>query len=76
MSTKEKLVNYINGIDDETILSELLEFIEIESSIKNLHSVRPEEREAIEEGLRDLDSGKFYTQEESDELTKKWFKGK
>ena len=71
-SIKEKIIERVNGINDPKLLEELLQAIELEHEIENLHTLTEEEKRAIDEGIDDADSGKLYSNAEASQLIKKW----
>lgn len=71
-SIKEKIIERVNGINDPKLLEELLQAIELEHEIENLHTLTEEEKKAIDEGIDDADSGKLYSNAEASLLIKKW----
>jgi hypothetical protein len=76
MSTKEKLIEHINHIENEALLIELLNIIELETNNKAIYQLSAEETLAIEQGVSDIEQGRYYTQEEADKLIKQWFNEK
>lgn len=76
MRTKEKLIEKILHIDDETILEEITQMVEMELYlVGDTVRLTPDQKAFIEEGLKDKKEGKFISHEESKEQTKEWLKG-
>lgn len=69
---KEKIIERVNDINDPKLLEELLQAIELEHEIENVHTLTDEEKNAIDEGIDDADSGKLYSNSEASHLIKKW----
>jgi hypothetical protein len=73
MRTKEKIIEKIQKIEDESILEDLLEVIdlELESGIVQLNN---EQKSAIDEGLKDIEEGRSYSNEEARNMIDEWMK--
>jgi predicted AAA+ superfamily ATPase len=76
MGTKEKIIAKINEIEDEQLLKEILSLINIESELGETYELTEEQKSAVNEGLNDFNNGRFYSQNEADELIKKWLENK
>lgn len=74
MKTKEKIISKVNSINDEQLLEEILDLLNIESDLEEIYRVSETQKVAIEEGFLDIKEGRVYSQEDADELTKKWLK--
>ena len=75
MSTKELLLEKIKVIEDEAILEELLEIIELELEL-NKEPIRlsSEQKTAIDEGLKDIEDGKSFSNEDARKMIDEWLR--
>ncbi len=75
MNTKEKLINKITHIDDESILEEIMEIVELElEMIGDEIQLTNEQKSFIDQGLKDIESGNILTNDETKKMTKEWLK--
>lgn len=75
MRTKEKLIEKILHIDDESILEEIMQMVELELDlVGDTVKLTPEQKAFIEEGLKDKKEENFISHEESKRRTKEWLK--
>jgi predicted transcriptional regulator len=73
MSTTElrnKIIDKLESVDDQ-LLKEILSIIEFESET-GIYKVNQAEREAIEQGLSQIENGDFITNEEVEKETNSW----
>jgi len=71
MSVKENIIDRINKIDDTSVLNEILHLVQSKSEKQAIYHFSYAEKQAVTEGLADLDAGKFYTNEEANKLVSK-----
>lgn len=77
MKTKEKIIEKIQKIDNETILEDLLEMIELELDlVGDFVKLNEEQKSAIDEGLKDIEEGKTFSNEEARKMIDEWMKKK
>jgi len=77
MNTKEKLINKISHIDDETILEEIMEIVELELEMTgDKNHLTNEQKSFIDQGLNDLENGNVLTDEQAKKMTSEWLKKK
>ena len=75
MNTKEKLINKISHINDESILEEIMEIVELElEMIGDEIQLTNKHKSFIDQGLKDIESGKIITNKEANKMTKEWLK--
>ncbi|CAN5536580.1 hypothetical protein BH23BAC1_BH23BAC1_25950 [soil metagenome] len=75
MRTKEKLIEKIKKIEDESILEDLLEVIDLELELEgNIIQLNNEQKMAIEEGLKDIEKGRSFSNEEARNMIDEWMK--
>jgi predicted transcriptional regulator len=75
MSTKELLLEKIKVIEDEAILEELLEMIELELDLnKEPIKLSSEQKTAIDEGLKDIEDGKSFSNEDARKMIDEWLR--
>lgn len=71
---KEMLIEKINSTDDEELLQEMALLFDFEKGIDDDYEMCPEEIEAINEGIAQLDNGQWITNEESNKRADEWLK--
>ena len=75
MEKKEKLIGKIRQLDDETVLDGILEMVELELHlIGEPVTLTDDQKDFIDEGLRDIEEGKLISNEEVKLRSKEWFK--
>ena len=62
---KEKLMEKINGIDDEALLHEIADFIDFDVESDSIYVLSPEEVEAIKDGIDQIERGMAISNEEA-----------
>jgi len=62
---KEKLMEKINGIDDEALLHEIADFIDFDVESDGIYVLSPEEVEAIKDGIDQIEKGMAISNEEA-----------
>lgn len=72
MNTKERIIAKVNDIDDPQLLEALLKAVELEYDIEHLDQLTTDEKEAIDEGIEDAESGKLISNSEASQLVKEW----
>ena len=68
---KENLINSIRGTDNQFILEDLQRLLDFELD-NEIYITNEAQRAAIEEGLRDIENGRVFTNEQVNEQTNKW----
>ena len=77
MKTKEKIIEKIQKIEDESILEGLLEIIDLELDfVGDAVPLNDEQKSAIDEGLKDIEEGRYFSNEEARKLIDEWMKKK
>jgi len=71
---KNQIINKLNYINDESILSDIIRLIQIESEMKAVYQLSNDEKEAIELAFEDIDAGKTYSSSSANQLLKEWLK--
>jgi len=71
---KEKLIEQIRVTDNEEILDHIADIFEFEYNTDGVHVMSPGEIEAVKEGLAQLDSGQWITNEEANKRADEWLK--
>ncbi len=75
MRIKEKLIEKIKKIEDESILEDLLEVIDLELELEgDIIQLNNEQKTAIEEGLKDIEEGRSFSNEEARNMIDEWMK--
>lgn len=77
MRTKERIIEKIRNIDDQSILEDLLEIIDLELNLAgDMVQLNDEQKLAIDEGLRDIKEGRSFSNEEARKMIDEWMKKK
>ena len=77
MSTKEKLIEKILHIDNESVLEDIMEMVDLELDlVGDIVTLTDEHKDFIDEGLKDMQSGNLLSNEEAQKQTKEWLKNK
>lgn len=75
MKTKDRLIERIRNIQDETILEELLEMVEVELNLSDeIVELSSEQKAAIDQGLKDLEECRTYSNNEAQKIIDEWMK--
>lgn len=74
MNIKDKIKQRVNDINDPKLLDELLKAVDLEYEIQNLEELTSIEKKAIDEGIKDADNGKLYSNSDASQLVKEWLK--
>lgn len=70
MSIKKRIIARVKEINDPKLLDELLQAIELEHEIDHFLQLTSDEKEAIDEGIEDAESGNLYSNSEASQLVK------
>ena len=76
MKVKQKIIERINSIEDETILNVIYSLISIERDFEKIYKFSPTEFQEVNEAINDADNGRYYTQKESEKLIAEWLQEK
>lgn len=71
---RKRIIEKLSSIEDEIILKEIYDIIKIESEIDSVYKLTPEEKSAIDAGLKDIRDGKIVSSEKANALIKEWLK--
>jgi hypothetical protein len=71
---KEQIIFNLNKIEDDSLLSDVLNLIKMGEGIKPIYKVSTAEKLHIDEALQDVEDGKTYSASEAKEIMKKWLK--
>lgn len=75
MSTKELLLEKLKMIHNESILEELLAIVDIELNIKTEPiQLSSEHLSAIDKGLKNIEEGKIFSNDEARKMIEEWLK--
>ena len=69
---KEKLIAKINNTHDEELLDQISRMIDLETRIDEIYEMSSEEIDAINEGIAQIDSGQWITNEEANKHADEW----
>ena len=76
MTLKQKIIEQVNSIEDETILNEIYSLISVEKDFEKMYKFSPSEMRQVNEGIEDADNGRYYNQKDSQKLISKWLQEK
>lgn len=77
MRTKERLIEKILHIDNEAVLEDIMEMVNLELDlVGDPVKLTDEQKDFIDEGLKDRQSGNLVSSEEAQRQTKEWLKKK
>ncbi len=77
MRTKEKLIEKILHIDDESILEDIMYMVDLELDLIGEEvKLTDEQKKFIDEGIKDIKEGNLFSHEEVQRKTKEWLKNK
>jgi len=77
MRIKEKLIEKIQNIEDESVLQDLLEIIDLELNLNNdIVELTDEQKSAINEGLQDIDEGRTFSHEQARKMIDEWMRNR
>jgi len=68
---KEKLIARINNTDDNELLNQISRLIDLEMQIDEVYKLSPDELNAVNEGIYQIDNGMFLTNEEANKIIDK-----
>jgi len=72
---KKKVIAEINNTDNDELLSEILTMLHVESkSVDGVYQMSDAEREAVEDGIRQIENGQWITHEEVKRRADEWLK--
>ena len=71
---KQELIDKINSTKDENILEEVYRILEIGSEEVDRVVLTDEQRSSIDQGIKDIEEGKYLTNEEANSEIEKWLK--
>jgi predicted transcriptional regulator len=77
MSTTElrkRLVERIQSTSDETVLEEIYRILEVSSEEENPIVLSGEQKAKIEEGLKDIEEGRYLTNDQANKEIEEWLK--
>lgn len=66
---KEKLIAKINSTNDEELLDQISHVIDLEEQIDGFYKLSPDELNAVKDGIEQIESGFFFTNDEVNKLT-------
>ena len=74
MTTKQEIINKVNAIENPAVLDEILNLIRIETEFEEIYVFTDEEKNAVNEGLKELEEGRSYSHKNSKRMISKWLK--
>ncbi len=76
MTVKQKIIEQVNLIEDESILKQIYNLITAEKEFEKIYKFSPSELLQVKEGIEDADNGRHYSHKESEKLVAKWLQEK
>lgn len=77
MGTKEKIIEKLNQVKDETVLTDFLSMIDLELSMCEEPVVLTiAQKDFLDEGLEELEKGNIHSDAEAKKVIKQWLKEK
>jgi hypothetical protein len=76
MTLKQRIIERVNSIEDENILNEIFSLISADKDFETVYEFSPSELQLVNEGIEDANSGRSYSQEETEKLVTKWLQEK
>ena len=74
LELKEKLISRILQTENKPLLDEVFRLLEPEEEEAEILQLSPQQRQAILEGLDDVENGRFLTNEQADKEIREWLK--
>lgn len=71
---KEKIINRVREINDESLLREILNVVEVESDLEEVYKLSETERIAVQEGIKEADKGLLIPHKEANQKVREWLK--
>ena len=71
---KQELIEKINSTEDKAILEEVYRILEMEYQENDMISLTDAQKESIDCGIKDMEEGKFISNEEANKEIEKWLK--
>jgi predicted transcriptional regulator len=71
--TKDKLLEKIQNINDESILNEIMEMVELDL-VGEVIQLSDEQKKIVDEGLKDKESGNLISHNDARKITDEWLK--
>jgi len=76
MTLKQKIIEQVNSIEDETILNEIYSLITVEKDFERVYKFSSEQLQELQEGIEDADSDRYYSEKKSEKLIAEWLQEK
>ena len=74
LELKEKLISRILQTENKPLLDEVFRLLGPEEEEAEILQLSPQQRQAILEGLDDIENGRFLTNEQADKEIREWLK--
>ncbi len=72
MTLKEKIVESINSVNDEGVLSYIEEILELKKIEKHSIELNQDQKDSISQGLDDIDQGRVLSNKDANYQVEKW----
>lgn len=71
---KLEIIKKLTEMDDELVLGEVYRMLVAESEIEEIYKLTDDERDAINAGLKGVETGRLYSSEKAMQIVKEWLK--
>ena len=71
---KQELIDKINSTKDENILEEVYRILEVGFEEVDMIVLTNQQKESIDQGIKDIEEGKYLSNEEANSEIEKWLK--
>lgn len=71
---KQELIQKINSTEDKGILEEVYRILEMEFQEVDIISLTDDQKESIDRGIKDIEEGKYISNEEANTEIEKWIR--
>ena len=71
---KQELIDKIKSIKDENILEEVYRILEIGSKEVDMIVLTNEQKQSIDEGLKDIEEGRYLSNKDANKEIEEWLK--
>jgi predicted transcriptional regulator len=73
MSTKDQVIEKIKGIDNQSLLQEIMDLIDFETSEDSKIALPDEIKSKIDQGIKDVEEGRVYSDKDAKAFIEEWF---
>jgi hypothetical protein len=74
MGLKKKIIDEVNSISDEAILTDIYQLLQYEQTGE--YKLSEEENSAVQDGIEDIKQGRVFSSKEANSIIREWLKKK